>query len=286
MLNESSGVSGSVVRGCRMARKKKKQRPARPERPAKPACLEGKWHFGSDVPTYDFFEHRSLDDPADREEIIENVIESLERGEFLVWEAVVCDELGLPLTQKQAKALSGLLDFGDDPGEDRILYIDEIPRPSQLWYEIVREIARHLLVDQFKTHEIHYEGVLEDWNNLVAALEGHGEGLSLPKGAERPVEVVPAELRHRLWLQTCFDQLSGLGQEDELTLKNEEQQDRIQWFVRDLREHKESVEFLDLTLEKLLKVLILPPQDEPILIEMMQKELGLNSMQDKIAERL
>ena len=163
-----------------MARKKKKQRPARPERPAKPACLEGKWHFGSDVPTYDFFEHRSLDDPADREEILENVIESLERGEFLVWEAVVCDELGWPLTQKQAKALSGLLDFGDDPGEDRILYIDEIPRPSQLWYEIVREIARHLLVDQFKTHEIHYEGVLEDWNNLVAALEEHGEGLSLP----------------------------------------------------------------------------------------------------------
>ena len=69
-------------------------------------------------------------------------------------------------------------------------------------------------------------------------------------------------------------------------MKNEEQQDRIQWFVRDLREHKESVEFLDLTLEKLLKVLILPPQDEPILIKMMQKELGLNSMQDKIAERL
>ena len=83
-----------------MARKKKKQRPARPERPAKPACLEGKWHFGSDVPTYDFFEHRSLDDPADREEIIENVIESLERGEFLVWEAVVCDELGWPLTSE------------------------------------------------------------------------------------------------------------------------------------------------------------------------------------------
>jgi hypothetical protein len=53
-----------------------------------------------------------------------------------------------------------------------------------------------------------------------------------------------------------------------------------------LRAHKESVEFLDLTLEKLLKVLILPPQDEPIFIEMMQKELGLNSMRDRIAEHL
>ncbi len=44
--------------------------------------------------------------------------------------------------------------------------------------------------------------------------------------------------------------------------------------------------FLDLTLEKLLTVLILPPQDEPIFIEMMKEQLGLNSMQDKIAGRL
>ncbi|MBV8607329.1 MAG: hypothetical protein JO034_07695 [Singulisphaera sp.] len=69
-------------------------------------------------------------------------------------------------------------------------------------------------------------------------------------------------------------------------MKNEEQQDRIQWFVRDLREHKESVEFLDLTLEELLKVLILPSRDKPILIEMMKEQLGLSSMQDRIAERL
>ena len=103
---------------------------------------------------------------------------------------------------------------------------------------------------------------------------------------DRPVEVVPAELRHRLWLQACFDQLSGLGQEDELTLRNEEQQDRIEWFIRDLRQHKESIEYLDLTLETLLKVLVLPPQDLPIFVEMMQEQLGLASTHDKIAERL
>jgi hypothetical protein len=33
-------------------------------------------------------------------------------------------------------------------------------------------------------------------------------------------------------------------------------------------------------------VLILPPQDEPIFVEMMKKELGLDSLQDKIAQRL
>ena len=75
MLNESYGVSGSVVRGCRMARKKKKQRPSRP-RDRKPACLEGRWHFDTDVPTYDFFEHRSLDDPGDLGELVKDVIET------------------------------------------------------------------------------------------------------------------------------------------------------------------------------------------------------------------
>ena len=59
-----------------------------------------------------------------------------------------------------------------------------------------------------------------------------------------------------------------------------------QEFIAALRKHKENVVFLDLTLEKLLKVLVLPPQDEPIFIEMMQEQLGLASTQDKIAERL
>ena len=65
-----------------------------------------------------------------------------------------------------------------------------------------------------------------------------------------------------------------------------EEHSRIEEFIDCLREHKESVEFLDLTLEKLLKVLILPPQDEPIFVEMMTEQLGLSSMQDRIAERL
>jgi hypothetical protein len=78
----------------------------------------------------------------------------------------------------------------------------------------------------------------------------------------------------------------GLGQEAQLTLKHEDQHYRIEEFIASLRKHKESVELLDLTLEKLLKVLILPPQDEPIFIVMMQEQLGLDSTHDKLAERL
>ena len=64
---------------------------------------------------------------------------SIEEGDFLRWEAVVCDELGLPLTARQEEALGDLLNFSDEADEDRILYINEIPRPSEPWYEIVQE---------------------------------------------------------------------------------------------------------------------------------------------------
>ena len=46
-----------------MARKKT-------QRPAKPACLEGKWTFGPDVPTDDFFEHQNLEDHGDLGEVL------------------------------------------------------------------------------------------------------------------------------------------------------------------------------------------------------------------------
>jgi hypothetical protein len=262
-----------------MARKKK-------QRPAKPACLEGKWTFGPDVPTDDFFEHKNPADPGHLGEVLDQVIFCIEEGDFLRWEAVVCDELGLPLTARQEEALGDLLSFNDDPADDRILYINEIPRPSEPWYEIVRKVASHLLVEPYKTSDPHYDVTYDGWRNLVAALEEYGQGLSLPTGVDRPIDVVPAELQHKLWLQTCLGMLGGLGQSDELTLRNEEQQDRIEGFIRDLREHKESVEALDLTLETMLKLLVLPPQDEPIFLGMMQEQLGLASLQDRIAGRL
>jgi hypothetical protein len=86
-------------------------------------------------------------------------------------------------------------------------------------------------------------------------------------------------------LQACFDALHGLGQEDELTLANPEQQDRVEWFINLLREHKESVQYFDLTLDDLLTRVILPPKDRAILIEMMLRQLGMTS-QDHLAKFL
>ena len=252
----------------------------------KSASLEHKWEFGPDVPTYDYFQQRDVCDVSDLEWLVDDLTDDLERDHFLQWEAVVCQELSLPLTERQRQAVNVLLNFGDGADEDRVLYIDGIPRPDRLWYEIVRTVAHHLLLPQFRTSEVHYAVTTDGWKDLVAALERHGEGLSLPEGVEHPIEVAPAEERHKLWLQSCFGVLSGLGQEEELTLREPEEHYRAGEFIASLREHKESVDFLDLTLEKLLQVLVLPPDDEPILVEMMKKELGLNSLQDRIAERL
>jgi hypothetical protein len=57
-------------------------------------------------------------------------------------------------------------------------------------------------------------------------------------------------------------------------------------FIDKLREHRDSVGFLNLSLENLLTVLILPREDEPIFIEVMTKQLALASTKDKIADHL
>jgi hypothetical protein len=101
------------------------------------------------------------------------------------------------------------------------------------------------------------------------------------------MEVVPLELRHKLWLQDCFDALSGLGQDEELTLQSKEQREfRIEDFVESLREHKESVRYFDLTLDSLLTKVIVPEKDRPILVQAMQEKLGMKSTADRIADDL
>src|SRR3954469_21641330 len=177
----------------------------------KSASLQNEWAFGPEGPTSHFFGHREVRSESDLEWLVNDFIYALERGDFLRWEAVVCQELDLPLTERQRRAVGDLLNFGDETDEDRVLYIDGIPRPDRPWYEIVRAVAPHLLVPQFKTSEMHYAVTTDGWKDLVAALEQHGEDLSLPEGVNRPIEVVPGELRHRLWLQTCFIHVAGLG---------------------------------------------------------------------------
>ena len=174
----------------------------------KPAPM--RWEFDPDIPTHDFLEEGPLDDIWNLQEAVENFVSGVEAGQFLTWEAVVCEEQGLPLTALQKKALRSLLNF-NDAEDDEILYIDEIPRPSEPWYVILNKIVPYLLIEPFKTFGVHDDVKSDGWNRIMTALNEHGQGLSLPPGVASYRVVVPADLRHKLWLQYCFNDLSGLG---------------------------------------------------------------------------
>lgn len=248
-------------------------------------AVQSRVHFDPSVPTYNYLEHIDLDDPGHIDEALDNLIHGIKTGYFLQWEAVVCQEQGLPLTKKQEKALASLISFSD-VDDDRIWYIDELPRPTEPWYEIARKIAPRILQEPFRTDAGMYWAMHEGWPTLVEVLESHGRNLSLPEGVESPLDIFPIDLQHRLWLQTCFDALSGLGQDKELTLENKRQQDRVAWFIRLLRERKDTIQYFDLTLEKLLTRVIMPPRDEKIFVKMMMEQLGLTSSQEHLADFL
>ncbi len=244
-----------------------------------------RWEFDPDIPTHDFLEEGPLDDAWNLQQTVENFVFWVEKGQFLTWEAVVCEEQGLPLTAGQKKALRGLLSFNEEE-DDQILYIDEIPRPSEPWYVILEKIVPHLLIEPFKTSDVHDEAQCDGWEQIMTALDKDGEGLSLPPGVASYRDVVPADLQHKLWLQYCFNDLAGLGQDEDMTLADPEEHYRIDWFIDHLRECNESVAHFGLTLESLLTRVILPDEDQPIFLQMMQDKLGLSTAQDQIADRL
>lgn len=261
--------------------KKKRKAQRRPERP-----ILTDWPVESSVPTSDFFAYKNPDEPGDLGWMLDDLIRNLKSGYFLQWEAVISREQGLPLTEKQQAALDDLLYFGDDPTE-RILYINEIPRPKEPWYALVRKLLPRLVKHPFSTAEVMYDvHGPETWPRLVDVISTHGQHLSLPEGVKAPLDLISLDLRHTLWLQVCFDALYGLGQEEELTLANEEQQNRVSWFVNDLRRHKDTVRYFDLTLATLLQRVILPPEEETLFISMITAELNLPSPGAPLAKYL
>jgi len=256
------------------------KRPA-PQRPARPC-----WVFGPGISTDEWFSGASLDEMWNLQEAVAGFVYEMEQGRFLAWEAVVCREQGLPLTACQEEALDALINFNDDSEEDDELInqIDGICRPSKPWDMILNQIVPRLLIEPFVTSDSIWEVKSEGFPQLMDAVRKHGQGLSLPPGVTSSDEVIPAELRHKLWLQVCFDDLGGLGQEPEINLAD--QPERVEWFIDHLREHRESVGFFGLTLETILKRVILPEDDRPIFERLMQEQLSLPSAQEPIALHL
>lgn len=244
-----------------------------------------RWEFGPDIPTHDFFEGGCLDETLNLQEAVDSFVHWTEEDYFLTWEAVICDEQGLPLTSKQKRTLRSVLNFNDND-DDQTLYIDEIPRPSEPWHVILNKIVPHLEIKPFRTFDCHESVKCDGWQQIITALKEHGQDLSLPRSVESVEQVVPAKLQHTLWLQDCFNDLDGLGQQDDMTLEDPEEHYRIEWFIDHLRECKASAAYFDLNLESLLSNVILPAKDQPIFLAMMQHRLDLGSAQEPLADRL
>ena len=80
--------------------------------------------------------------------------------------------------------------------------------------------------------------------------------------------------------------MTGFGQSDELSLENPDEICQVDYFIDKLRECKESVANLGLTLDSLMTRLILPERDQPIFVKLMQEKLGMSLTQEQIATHL
>ncbi len=227
------------------------------------------------VPTRDLLDDLDLADPGRRTEALDNFVWSVESGCVLTWEAIIREEQGLELLGAHEERLGQLFTLGDEDDLERILYVDEMERMDRPWYEAAVRLATSLRKDVLDTAGELWDVDLEGWPRLVAALEDHAAGLSLPADAASTLEVVPTELRAHLAVQAALAALCGLGQLPELSLSEPDQGWRVDEVVSSLRETPDSVRVLGLTLEGLLARVRLPEGDARILAARLRQELGV-----------
>ncbi len=239
--------------------------------PAQPA-VDGEidWALATrGVPTTDVLEELKDGDPGSLQAALD-ALGSWLGGRYPPWEAIIRVEQGLTLTPEQERHLDGLMSFSDD--DERMLYLDELPRPLEPWYASVRRLAPLLLLDgPMHTSEAYFQAQLEGGWILEELIDAYCEGLSLPPGAQSPLDAIPQELGHRLAVQCCLAPLNGLGQdfdeEEPLTLEDVDQRRRLVEVEENLDAYRESLEFLGLDLDGLLALVELPAVDAAILRE-------------------
>lgn len=242
--------------------------------------------FRQEIPTYDFFERFPHSD-FDLEEILEDFVFSMETNYFSLWEAVICQEQNIELTEYQKKQLDRLINLREEDRGEEILYINEVARPNKKWYEIANQIAEKLIKGRIVAYEIHSGLISEGWEKLKKSIVENGAHLSKPKGVKSAIEVIPEEIRHQLEIQESIDWLVGLGQDEDLNLTNPDQLYRMEELIRDLKTKIESVEYLQLTTEKIvLKFVKLRGEDEIKFKEYMVEKLGLESIEENLTDKL
>jgi hypothetical protein len=236
------------------------------------------------VPAEDWLDSLDREDGGDIGEAVESLLWNLERGPYLTWEAVIHEEQDLPLSDAHLERLDQLISFSEDEDDPGVLYIDERARPTEPWYASLRRVAAKLVVERFDTTHAVWDWMDETWPRIVQALEEHAVHLELPPGVGTPLDAVPAEIRHKLSLQSAFISLAGLGEYPSWV--DGSGQGHVEDFLEELRDQKESVEHLGLSVERLLETVLLPPAEEPLFVEAVCRELGLTSVTEAIASKL
>jgi len=162
------------------------------------------------VPVEDYLDGHDLGSAAGRVEAVESFTRLLELRRWHAWEAVIRDEQGLPLCEAHELLLDELVGFSEDEDE-RVLYINDSARPCEPWYVSARRLAETLRVSRYDTAADHHEGVLTAGEDLILAIETHGEHLSLPPDARWRRDAIGPELWDRLTIQVALDMFSGVG---------------------------------------------------------------------------
>ncbi len=252
---------------------KRKRRPSEAKnRPNRPKQLQ----IDNSLPTYDYLADKNLADIDDVQQLLEDLILDLEMDYFLRWEAVMRQEQGFRLNDKQTEILAELR--GDEAESTQpILMINEMPRPRQFWYEIVQPIVPQLAVTQLDPTDPYFELYTQGWARLATALQTHTVHLTHPPQARAWQGLFTAALQHRLWVQYCFTQFVGVGAG--VTLTDESSQTRIDWFIKCIDTHRQSINHFGLTLETLLHHINLPETEQAALINKVVNTMNLESPQ-------
>lgn len=237
-----------------------------------------------DVPTDDYMEDYDLDGWYARVQTVETFSFFLQNRRWFSWEAAIREEQGLPLSAAHEAGFDELLNFGDD---DDILYIDDWARPREPWHQRLRPLAESLVLPALHSEVSQEEDSVSSGWKLLDALREHARGLELPVGADSLVELVGANTWHHLMVQGAFRNLEGLGQSwgDEVEVL-EEQLDRVDTLLEDLRSRVDSVEAMGLTLDALLEIFILPEADGVTLVREVCARLGLPESSSALAPGL
>lgn len=237
----------------------------------------------SEPPTYDFLKGKKLKNIYDLQMATKNLISAFNHDYFLNWDAIVRHEQNLPLTEHQQAIINDIFSNNRD-NDVRISYIDNIPRPKKPWYKIINKVAPYLIIKLAKSYETYHPIYFSRWAEIAECLIKNNGELTLPAGLEMDsnIEVVPPEIRHQLYLQYCYEPLMGLGQKGVKPLTMADDQARVDDLIARFKQHRSSIKFLELSLEKFLSLIILPDKDQEIFIKLFMDKLQLPSMQSEI----